>query len=345
MPSLEEYTPIDWQDAPSTETPLSAENLAHMDNAIASLHGDVATIEERLDNITVGDASLMTATFEDDPLPDIDLQSSGSTLANLITGIHSRVAHILDFIASAATKEELATTVSNIAVVEETNIASRAYSPGDYLVYQNGFYKTNTAVAEGTDFTDSVDLVTLGDEIQSAASSGSGNQSSYVGMIIHSTTLSTEAAVINQYGGTAWLLHKGYFLYGADSGVSAGSNVSNGGAATVQLTAGQCAIPSHAHGFTRPTVSSSGAHGHKVYMVKNNVAYASSGTKNFLAHSSNSNASAVDASNASYIDHNSSAHTHTLTGGSVNAYSKATADLAHNNMPPYKNVYIWERTA
>lgn len=37
------YEPITWQDAPSTATPLSAENLNHMEEGISSAHGALAS--------------------------------------------------------------------------------------------------------------------------------------------------------------------------------------------------------------------------------------------------------------------------------------------------------------
>lgn len=48
-------------------------------------------------------------------------------------------------------------------------------------------------------------------------------------MIIHSTKLSTQAMVINIYGGTTWISHSGYVLRGATSGVIANSAVKTGG--------------------------------------------------------------------------------------------------------------------
>lgn len=68
---------------------------------------------------------------------------------------------------------------------------------------------------------------------------------SYVGMIIHSTTLNTMAKVVAFYGGTTWIQHSGYVLRGATSGVAANSAAKTGGADTVTLATTQ--IPSHAH--------------------------------------------------------------------------------------------------
>ena len=70
---------------------------------------------------------------------------------------------------------------------------------------------------------------------------------SYVGMVIHSTTLNTEAKVKAYYGGTKWIQHSGYVLRGATSGVTSNSATKTGGTDSVTLTVNQ--IPSHTHDY------------------------------------------------------------------------------------------------
>ena len=124
---------------------------------------------------------------------------------------------------------------------------------------------------------------------------------SHVGMIIHSTTLDTEAKVIAQYGGTQWRKIEGVFLLGQSASHAIGST---GGSETVTLTTSQ--IPSHSHSIF-------GTSGAAVFKGGgNNDASQSSGGRTY------SNLWNTDA-----------------TGGGK----------AHNNMPPFKTVYIWERTA
>ena len=48
------YTKTIWEDAPSTETPLSAENLNHLENGLAALYADVLALETRVDGMTTG---------------------------------------------------------------------------------------------------------------------------------------------------------------------------------------------------------------------------------------------------------------------------------------------------
>ena len=121
---------------------------------------------------------------------------------------------------------------------------------------------------------------------------------SYVGMIIHSTTLDTMEKVIAFYGGTTWEKMEGVFLLGASDTYAAGST---GGEATHTLTVNE--MPSHSHSYVK-TSSASGA-----------GSYGTGESAPFY----NSTATV----------------TTTAAGGGA----------AHNNMPPYKAVYIWERTA
>ena len=80
------------------------------------------------------------------------------------------------------------------------------------------------------------------------------NYKCYVGMIIHSTTLDTQAKVIAQYGGTKWIQHSGYMLRGATSGVTANSASKTGGADSIDLSHSHT-VNSHSHTI---------AHTHKI---------------------------------------------------------------------------------
>ena len=144
---------------------------------------------------------------------------------------------------------------------------------------------------------------------------------SHIGMVVMSTTLNTMAKVIAIYGGTTWIQHSGYFLYGATSGVTANSATSDGGEASVTLTSAQSGLPAHSHPPSNST--------QRFQMRPNDSTSADSGAQ---------------ISGSGYYFPRSE-----ITGwGSANATGNNTAQSAaeaHNNMPPYKNVYIWERTA
>ena len=128
---------------------------------------------------------------------------------------------------------------------------------------------------------------------------------SYVGMIIYSSTLDTEAKVKAIYGGTSWTKIEGRFLLGTSLTYAVNST---GGEATHKLTTSE--IPSHTHvsvndgravAMSNSTGDATGvaASGTAVYWQTSNLSQKSTGS----------------------------------TGGGS----------AHNNMPPYKAVYIWER--
>ena len=123
---------------------------------------------------------------------------------------------------------------------------------------------------------------------------------SYVGMIIHSTTLDTEAKVKAFYGGTTWIQHSGYFLRGASTGVVANSATKTGGEDNVTLTVQQ--IPSHSH---------------------------TTGISGSVAGNMNSGGSSAQ------VSFNQTVGVQTASTG---------GGQAHNNIPNYKSVYIWERT-
>ena len=125
--------------------------------------------------------------------------------------------------------------------------------------------------------------------------------SSYIGMVIQSTTLDTEEKVKAQYGGLTWIQHSGYVLRGATSGVTANSAVKTGGEDSVTLTANQMPQHTHAIGYSASSSSS-------VYALQSGL-----GVPNTSA-------------NGLYT-------------------SQAGGGQAHNNIPNYKSVYIWERTA
>ena len=176
---------------------------------------------------------------------------------------------------------------------------------------------------------------------------------SHVGMIIQSTTLDTEDKVKAIYGGTSWSRIEGRFLLGASSDYAVNSI---GGEAAHTLTTAE--MPSHTHTNTHrhdvseKTVNYSGDHAH--HMFNNGDA---SGAGNYIGKAYTNqvaNQYSYSLVNTAYganmgLTSTGGGHTHTLNAFSTNNTSITTSytgdNSPHNNMPPYKVVYIWERTA
>lgn len=133
---------------------------------------------------------------------------------------------------------------------------------------------------------------------------GIAGSRSYVGMVVQSTTLDTEFKVKAQYGGETWIQHYGYFLLGARDGVTADNNIKDGGEDTHTLTVAE--MPSHSHKVSSGWEDAAGID-RLVYSAKN----------------------------GGYQDYGV---------GSVQFIENSGSNQPHNNMPPYKQIYIWERT-
>lgn len=128
---------------------------------------------------------------------------------------------------------------------------------------------------------------------------------SHVGMVIMTTMLDTMEKVIAVYGGVTWIQHSGYLLRADTTGITANNATADGGEATHTLTVDE--MPSHSHQVSSGWEDHAGID-RLVYSAKQ----------------------------GSYQDYGI---------GAVPFIQNTGGGQAHNNMPPYKNVYVWERTA
>lgn len=129
---------------------------------------------------------------------------------------------------------------------------------------------------------------------------------SHIGMIVMSTTLDTMGKVIKIYGGEHWIMISGRFLLGASTGESSKYAVNSTGGSPNAI------LPLHRHPVDYTYTANSPNGGTK------RVSTTESGGYNLGPRVSLSE------------------HTYT-------EYSGVSGTDA--NMPPYKAVYIWERTA
>ena len=128
-------------------------------------------------------------------------------------------------------------------------------------------------------------------------------------MIIQSTTLDTMAKVIAEYGGTSWEKIEGRFLLGQSSSYAINSTGGNKDAI----------IPYHYHSMTFSKSSETGYTGGTIASGASGVGYVG----------------------RVYVGGNATPSKETKN----TAYAGSSGNATNANMPPYRTVYIWERTA
>ena len=156
-------------------------------------------------------------------------------------------------------------------------------------------------------------------------------QFSHIGQIIYSTTLDTLEKVQAIYGSdTTWIQHSGYMLRGYDRYIYPGRSQADGGTDTIipSGTISGGAVQSHI--LTEYEIPS-----HRHAMSNNGTSTVTgSGSGGFTVEGS------YDGRNPKYSSYAGGGHGHTH-GFTQPSFEGDDVSI----MPPYKNVYIWERTA
>lgn len=217
------------------------------------------------------------------------------------------------------------------------------------------------------------DISSIGGGTVTGAINAVNNNLSHIGMVIHTTTLDTVEKVIAVYGGTKWEKIEGRFLLGQSSSYTIKST---GGSANA-------IVPYHRHSFTPSGTVSNHRHSFTPSGTVSNHrhSFTPSGTVSSHTHSygytgiqipigsgtwfsvlgnyARENVSTAQstftgtASNTGYAQptftgtaSNTDYAQPTFTGTANNTgYAGTTNNTNGANMPPYKTVYIWERTA
>lgn len=119
-------------------------------------------------------------------------------------------------------------------------------------------------------------------------------------------------------------------------------NGKTGGAATVTLTVNQ--IPSHTHSISSSgahthSIASSGGHNHDAHFLEVRAAQSGADSKNCARI----NTATYDSSGR--VTTTNGAHTHSITSSGAHTHTPANTGGGkdHENMPPYRAVYAWER--
>lgn len=122
--------------------------------------------------------------------------------------------------------------------------------------------------------------------------------------------------------GGEWEQIKDKFLLSAGDTYNAGSE---GGAATVKLTANQSGLKAHGHGMVH-------THNHR-HSLNRNFSDGSGGTTSAYVMEADRKTS------TKYTTYDNTASSKSTTDNN----SASNASEAHNNMPPYLTVYVWVR--
>ena len=225
--------------------------------------------------------------------------------------------------------EEVNEVKSNLATIETTSTASKAYSVGDYLVYKGQLYEVTSAIASGGTLTVGTNIVatTVGNVLSTINSNLSDLYP--VGAIVMGATsdFSTEAKIIARYGGSAWTRIQDKGLFGAGSIISAGATGGSNNAI----------VPYHRHSVSAfSTTDGNGKHSHGWFtdITAGNLTTSAAATGMTRGLSNYYNFHTDEAGS----------HNHTIPAHNTD-YVGTSGNATNANIQASYGVYIWVRTA
>lgn len=200
-----EFERLDWEDLPSTNTPISAENLNRIEEGVAGLYSERYEMQSNIAYVEDGDTSandyipgqylMRHGVFykvtkviyygdefdftEDGNITHVDIASQFGSGSGGSTGCVELTQAEYDALPESLKMADVIYLITDspdnymdevfgdFATVEVTNTASKAYVIGDYLVYNNKFYKVTAAIAKGGTITPGTNVTqtTVGAEI------------------------------------------------------------------------------------------------------------------------------------------------------------------------------------
>lgn len=168
------YNRINWENAPSTATPLDADNLNRMDAKIADLDTSMDAVQEgynemgnemdlvnaRIDTFTnlpegstTGDAELADARIGAD---GVTYNTLGQAVRTQFTNLNNKTATdttptygSTKPVQSGGTYTAIHDVIAKLAPAFSESVS---YSIGDYCTYDNKIYRAKAAITSGNDF-------------------------------------------------------------------------------------------------------------------------------------------------------------------------------------------------
>lgn len=134
------YTMTQWQDAPSTETPLNADNLNHIEQGIGAIYYEAGLLEQAISQLSdavseIAEAQAGTAIFQ-------GAVNSGTDISDLTSykkGWYWTVATAGTFAGEVCEAGDMIFCVSDYI---------SAYSPNDFSIVQKNIDSLPTPVIE-----------------------------------------------------------------------------------------------------------------------------------------------------------------------------------------------------
>lgn len=243
MPTLD-FERLDWEDYPSTQTPLSADNLNRLEDAMEGIYDDVDAQETTIANVLANFANPEPAAVATkDYLPGELLvlgeylyKTTATVLTDdaLVEGTNIEKTTVAD----AISKDVL----MSFASVEYTSTASKSYAVGSYIIYNNVLYVVTYLIVAGQ-------TITEGENVEKASFSDmfSGINTSIQNILGDFAAVESSATASKAYAVGDYLVLNGTF-YKVTASIAQGDTIVTGtnvSATTIdaelKLTAGSAA--------------------------------------------------------------------------------------------------------
>lgn len=150
MPTID-FERLDWEDYPSTATPLSADNLNRLEDAMEGIYDDVGDQEEIIENILGNFAYVEpTAVASKDYLAG-EMLVLGDYLYKTVLAISEgeTLAEGTNIVRRTVSEELASNDPSNIAVIEHGSTASKSYAPGSYIFWDGSLHIVTALIVAG----------------------------------------------------------------------------------------------------------------------------------------------------------------------------------------------------